>query len=277
MSLRSSKRAPRRRAAAIGLLAAFSFVLPQYFAPPARAQRAAEPPASAVQVPDTPLFFAPSPHSPGPPAPTFTAPAPAARARASAPSSLPADSGSTPAPAAPSDDIRDIRGPKDSFPIWLAVALAAAALLLAIAGFSVWRARRRAPRALLPFEIALKRLDEIRSLMRPSSVEEFSVAISDIVRRYIEDEFKITATHLTTEEFLHGLLESSNAALSAHRNLLAHFLEQCDVAKFAGVSLSSRIMETLHQSARTFVIETSKNAAAAETRSLEVAPLARGA
>jgi hypothetical protein len=101
--------------------------------------------------------------------------------------------------------------------------------------------------------------------MQPSSVREFSIAISDIVRRYIEDEFQITATHRTTEEFLRDLLESSNASLAAHRNLLAQFLNQCDVAKFAGVGLSMRIMETLHQSARSFVIESSKPMPAAET------------
>jgi hypothetical protein len=97
-------------------------------------------------------------------------------------------------------------------------------------------------------------------------VREFSIAISDIVRRYIEDEFKITATHRTTEEFLRDLLGSSNASLAAHRNLLAQFLEQCDLAKFAGVGLSVRIMESLHQSARSFVIESSKPLPAAEPR-----------
>jgi hypothetical protein len=81
--------------------------------------------------------------------------------------------------------------------------------------------------------------------------------MSDVVRQYIEAEFKVTATHRTTEEFLHDLLESSNAALAAHRNLLAEFLHQCDVAKFAGVGLSRQIMESLHQSARSFVIESS--------------------
>ena len=162
--------------------------------------------------------------------------------------------------AAAAEDIRDIRGPKGIFPLWQVVALLAGGALLAIGGYAAWRwaRRRRAPRAQQLFEIALQRLEEIRALMQPSSVREFSIAISDIVRRYIEDEFKVTATHRTTEEFLHDLLESSNAALAAHRNLLAQFLEQCDMAKFAGMGLSMRIMESLHQSARSFVIESSK-------------------
>ena len=81
--------------------------------------------------------------------------------------------------------------------------------------------RPQPPRPLEIFEIALERLEDIRPLMQPATVREFSIAISDIVRQYIEAQMKITATHRTTEEFLHDLLELPNAALAAHRNLLA--------------------------------------------------------
>jgi hypothetical protein len=172
------------------------------------------------------------------------------------------------ADVAAADDIRDIRGPKAIFPLWELAALLTGGALLAIGGYAAWRRarRRRSPRPQQLFEIALQRLEEILTLMQPSSVREFSIAISDIVRRYIEDEFKITATHRTTEEFLHDPLESSNASLAAHRDLLAQFLERCDLAKFAGVGLSMPIMKSLHQSARSFVIESSKPLAAAEPR-----------
>jgi DNA-binding FadR family transcriptional regulator len=100
----------------------------------------------------------------------------------------------------------------------------------------------------------------------PASAREFSIAVSDIVRQYIEVQFMVTATHRTTEEFLRDLLETSNAALAAHRNLLAEFLNQCDLAKFAGVSLSRQILESLHRSARSFVTESSKPPPAADAR-----------
>lgn len=175
--------------------------------------------------------------------------------------------------ATASEDIRDIRGPKGVFPWWIVVAWVAGIALLAVGGYGAWRwRRRRVPAALLPFEIALQRLEAIRTLMHPSTVREFSTAISDIVRRYIEEGFSVTATHLTTEEFLRGLLDSSNASLAAHRNLLAHFLHQCDLAKFAGVSLSMRIMESLHQSARSFIVETSKAPAIAATQPYDSIP-----
>jgi hypothetical protein len=169
--------------------------------------------------------------------------------------------GAPAAEVAPAADIRDIRGPKGILPFWLVPALVAGGALLAVGGYAAWhwaRRPRRVPRPLRSFEIALQRLEEVRRLLNPGSVREFSIAISDIVRQYIEAAFKITATHRTTEEFLHDLLDSSNATLAAHRNLLAEFLHQCDMAKFAGAGLSTQIMESLHQSARSFVIQSSE-------------------
>lgn len=175
----------------------------------------------------------------------------------------------------PADDIRDIRGPKGVFPLWLILALLAGAALLMAGGYAAWRwkRRRQRPRPLTHLEMVLQRLEATRALMHPSSVREFSIAISDIVRGHIEYAFDVTATQRTTEEFLHDLLGASNApsanpptanaSLAAHRSLLEEFLYRCDVAKFAGVTLSQQIMESLYQSARRFVIETSKPAAAA--------------
>jgi hypothetical protein len=172
------------------------------------------------------------------------------------------------AAAAAAEDIRDIRGPKTIYPAWLVPALLAGGALLALGAYAAWRwnRRRRMPATLLPFEIALKRLEDILRLLDPASVREFSIAISGLVRQYIEDGFKITATHRTTEEFLRDLLESPHSPLAAHRNLLSQFLQQCDVAKFAGVSLSRQIMESLHQSARRFVTETHEAEQAALTK-----------
>jgi Domain of unknown function (DUF4381) len=163
-----------------------------------------------------------------------------------------------PAESAPAEDIREIRGPKALFPLGLVLELLAGGALLAAVGYAVWRRRRHRPsRALQYFEIALQRLEELRTLMHPASVREFSSAISDTVRRYIEAGFKVTATHRTTEEFLHDILATENSPLSLHRSLLAEFLRQCDLAKFAGMSLSAANMESLYQSARSFIVGTS--------------------
>ena len=178
--------------------------------------------------------------------------APAATATATAP----ADSAT-----ASADDIRDIRGPKAYLPPWLIPAIAGALLLGGLAAYAIWRRtrRRRAPKIPQPFEIALERLEELRPLMHPASVREFSIAISDVVRRYIEEAFAVIATQRTTEEFLHDLLASAHPSLAPHRKLLAEFLNRCDLAKFAGMSFSQQDLESLHQSARSFVLSTSRS------------------
>jgi hypothetical protein len=156
------------------------------------------------------------------------------------------------------EDIRDIRGPKALFPLALLFELLAAGVLLAAGGYALRRVRgRKRARVLQYFEIALQRLEELRALMQPASVREFSSALSDTIRQYIEAGFKVTATHQTTEEFLHGVLAAESSPLSAYRASLAEFLRQCDLVKFAGMSLSTHNMEALHQSARSFVIATS--------------------
>ncbi len=168
------------------------------------------------------------------------------------------------AAAAPVEDIRDIRGPKFIWPAWVLWAAIAAAVLLALCGYWLWRwQRRRRARVLTPFEIALKGLEDIRARMLPGSAREFSTEVSAIVRTYIEQRFDVTATRRTTEEFLRELLESAHASLARHRTLLGEFLQQCDVVKFAAQSLTIQNMESLRQSARAFVLATEPEAAPA--------------
>lgn len=163
----------------------------------------------------------------------------------------------TTTPSVMTEDIRDIRGPKPIssswlWPLWLAGGAALAALLYA--GW-LWN-RRRALAALLPYEIALARLEEARALMQPKNAREFSIAVSEIVRQYIEQRFRVWAARRTTEEFLHDLLEPSDALLTSHRSLLAEFLRHCDLAKFARWILSTEEMESMLESACCFVRET---------------------
>ena len=77
--------------------------------------------------------------------------------------------------------------------------------LAAIAGFLLWRSRRRRVCARNAYEIARARLDLLLLAATPRSEEEieaFFVEISAIIRRYLEDRFELRAPELTTEEFL---------------------------------------------------------------------------
>jgi hypothetical protein len=186
-----------------------------------------------------------------------------------------------PAPAATTNtataDIRDIRGPKYIPSPWLWPAWFGGALALGALGYAAWRrSRHTLAKARLPYEIALDQLEEARVLMQPENAREFSIAVSEIVRNYIEDRFQVLAARRTTEEFLYDLLESSDALLASHRALLADFLIHCDLAKFARWILSVEEMEDMLQSARTFVIETAKPAATETTNQVAQATVNQG-
>jgi hypothetical protein len=158
-----------------------------------------------------------------------------------------------------SEDIRDIRGPKaiPSPELWF-LWLAGGAVLAAL-GYGARRWYRHVSTApKLPYEIALERLEKARELMTVKTAREFSIEVSEIVRSYIEARFQVRAVRQTTEEFLHGLLEPSDALLAEHRELLAEFLHHCDLAKFARWILSLEEMEAMHRIARIFVVETGK-------------------
>jgi hypothetical protein len=188
-----------------------------------------------------------------------TAPPPVEAAATAQPSAAIAQPAVSAAAGPTAEDIRDIRGPKFIWPAWLVPALLAGVVLLAWLGRTLWRRLHRSrARVLLPFEVALERLEQLRALLQPERALEFSTEISGIIRSYIEQRFNVTATHQTTEEFLRDLLTSSNASLAKHRTLLSAFLHQCDLVKFAGMSLTLQSMESLHASARTFVLETAK-------------------
>jgi hypothetical protein len=159
------------------------------------------------------------------------------------------------------EDIRDIRGPKAVVPeSWVVSAVVACVIVVALCAYAVCRRRHRGtPRRNLTLsEQTLERLEETRPLMRPATAREFGIAASEVIRNYIEKRFDVIATQRTTEEFLQALLQSSNETLARHRALLAEFLQQCDFVKFAGASLAVTDMESLFQSARGFVLETTE-------------------
>jgi hypothetical protein len=205
---------------------------------------------------------------------TNTAPSKAAvKSVSAAPKAAPAPAVKAPtqsSPAAPSsavaaaEDIRDIRGPRHVPSPWLWAVWSAATVGALAFGFLAWRwwHRRALMHAKLPYEIALDRLEEARVFMQPESAREFSIAVSEIVRNYIEVRFHAQAARRTTEEFLYDLMEPSDAMLAHHRDLLGDFLRHCDLAKFARWILSVEEMEAMHRSARTFVLETGRPVAA---------------
>ncbi len=156
------------------------------------------------------------------------------------------------------EDIHDIRGPIHLTPPWMkALWILLGALILAILGVMIrhFRKQARAP-SKLPHEIAWEELQETLKILKPGNAREFSIAISWIIRTYIEARFQVRAAHRTTEEFLHDLLNHSQSPLAQYSSALNDFLYHCDLAKFARWELNVDEMKAMHGSARRFVEET---------------------
>lgn len=133
-------------------------------------------------------------------------------------------------------------------------------LLLVAAPFAyrAWLAREVTRRRRTAYEIAASELSELLQWdSHPSGekIEAFYVTLSGIVRRYLENRFNLRSPELTTEEFL--VIASRSPDLSSPlRSLLADFLKQADLVKFAGVVPGPDEIDESVRAARRFLEET---------------------
>ena len=151
-------------------------------------------------------------------------------------------------------DIHDIHPPYLIPQDWRVPALIGTAVVLALllAWFG-WRwLRARHPQLTLVQRTLLK-LAATRPLMQGGDAQAFSVAVSDVVRGYVEERFDVHATQRTTPEFLRDCLTQVGSVLQTHEQSLSDFLQFCDLAKFARWSLSGEEMQGLLTSAWQFV------------------------
>ncbi|MBL7961642.1 hypothetical protein JNL27_15520, partial [bacterium] len=85
-----------------------------------------------------------------------------------------------------------------------------------------------------PEEIALEALDKLKEkgLAEKGEFKQFHVEISDIIRGYIENKFRIPALESTTSELI-AEFRKKRAMEENFITLLRRFLEVCDLVKFA--------------------------------------------
>jgi hypothetical protein len=171
-------------------------------------------------------------------------------------------------PSANLDDACGITGIETlpPLPSWTAWKIGGAAGLVALAGIAVgaWRWRRRPPPAVLelpPHEWALCELERIDALDLPGGqeVERYHTLLSDVLRRYLEMRFGLHAPEQTTPEFLAGLQKSA-VLPAAQQEHLRHFLERCDLAKFARAEFTVSECRAVAGLAREFIGVTAKKA-----------------
>lgn len=160
-----------------------------------------------------------------------------------------------PTPALP--EIRDIAPPVDVFPWppWMvALAIFLIVVVLGLVAWLVIRAhkRRPAPPPPTPRSMALRELEALRAEVSRLDPHEFSVRVSDVLRGYIEAQFGLRAKEQTSPEFLASLSGAKQFG-EDDRELLARFLEKCDLIKFARIDASSEDSAALLASAVAFV------------------------
>jgi hypothetical protein len=159
--------------------------------------------------------------------------------------------------ASPTPAIHDIKPPLDVFPypMWMVVTAGAVALLaLALIVAGIVRAAQNRPKAPPPTarEIALRRLKEAEADLARIEPHAFSIRVSDILRQYVSAQYRLHATEQTSQEFLADAAQSPHFTV-ADKQLLADFLEHCDLIKFAHVDASTADSAALLEQAVKFV------------------------
>jgi hypothetical protein len=159
--------------------------------------------------------------------------------------------------SSPAPELRDIAPPYYVFPWPMWMVYTAGAALLILGGLIVWlfirwRNRRPPPPPPTPKQKALRELEGARSHVYDMDSQAFSVLVSDILRRYISEQFGVHATQQTSPEFLAAIANLPVFTLEEKKQL-AEFLEKCDLIKFARLAASEKESTALLEQAIRFV------------------------
>lgn len=160
----------------------------------------------------------------------------------------------TPPPEPP--PLRDIAPAFDVFPYPTWMLVVAGLIALCVVGGLIYvivrlLSNRTPPPPPSPRTITLRELEGLRALVRSTEPYAFSIAVSDVLRRYVSAQYRVRATQQTSPEFLAAIAESVKFG-DDDRRLLAEFLERCDLIKFAHIDADAADNERLLASAIAF-------------------------
>jgi hypothetical protein len=132
-------------------------------------------------------------------------------------------------------DIHEIAPPVDYslVPPW--VIFCGSFLALVVLGLIRWWLRKRSRRPKpehSPRDRALQELNRIGGEMETLTPYQFSIRVSDILRRYVTEQYQLPVTRQTSVEFL-GTLAKASPFSEDEKSLLEDFLNRCDLIKFA--------------------------------------------
>jgi hypothetical protein len=161
----------------------------------------------------------------------------------------------TPALFVLAEEFHDITPPVDYslIPPWLVFVFAFA--VLSLLGLVVWlfiRRKKPEPPPKPPREIALEELEQIRHVIEKVSPYHFSIRVSDILRRYVTQQYGLPATRQTSIEFLTAAAKAPSFS-GDEKSLLEDFLNRCDLIKFGRYEATVSDSELLLEEAIRFV------------------------
>ncbi|UCG35654.1 MAG: hypothetical protein JSW17_02335 [Candidatus Omnitrophota bacterium] len=158
--------------------------------------------------------------------------------------------------------IKDIKGPVD-FPsrLWIFVViliLVAVVLSVIVLGQFINRKRKAKAISFVPaHEAAYAALKALKGkdYLRRGKMKEYYSELSNIIRRYIEERFKIRAPEMTTEEFFLSIKDATFFSKEQVK-LLKEFLSHCDMVKFAKHIPAQKEIDESFAAAERFIDQT---------------------
>ena len=152
-------------------------------------------------------------------------------------------------------DIHEIAPPVDYslVPPW--VIFCGGFLALVVLGLIGWWIRKRSRRPKpeqSPRDRTLQELNRIGGEMENLTPYQFSIRVSDILRRYVTEQYQLPVTRQTSVEFLSTLAKASPFS-EDEKSLLEDFLNRCDLIKFARYDATIDASRLLLEEATRFV------------------------
>ena len=137
-------------------------------------------------------------------------------------------------------------------PAWMV--FVGAFVALTFLGGIIWLVSRRKPpgQIVSPRERALELLERIEDEIEMLSPYQFSIRVSDILRRYVMEQYDLPVTRQTSIEFL-NVIKAASPFAEEEKELLRDFLDRCDLIKFARYEATTADSRSLLDEATRFV------------------------
>ena len=152
-------------------------------------------------------------------------------------------------------ELHDIAAPVEYslLPTWVIFAgVFTTLVVLGLLGWLIARWLRRPKPVQTPRDRALGLLERARGEIGDLTPYQFSIRVSDILRRYVTEQYQLPVTQQTSVEFLETLAKTSRFS-EADQSLLRDFLNRCDLIKFARYEATTADSELLLEEATRFV------------------------